>query len=188
MDVGFKTEVFVKFRKNQDFPGPALAPLKEVQALMMLAIKDFFSEKLSPEYLPWRDLAAALWHSFPTSPTFKPDTVMVKLKNIYDNSEENIFKFTVVLLKRPQFYHNSTDPFFAMWSDPESDLDDEEETEMIYCFDVTVTAVVIDTLEKSSALVVGKMKNPQNLMVYGRPLPNDLLSLIQTLSDQNIDD
>ena len=91
-------------------------------------------------------------------------------------------------MKRPQFYPKSTDPFFAMWSDPESDLDDEEETEMIYCFDVTVTAVVIDTLEKSSALVVGKMKNPQNLMVYGRPLPNDLLSLIQTLSDQNIDD
>ena len=39
---------------------------------------------------------------------------------------------------------------------------------MIYCFDVTVTVVVIDTLEKSSALVVGKMKNPQTLMVFGK--------------------
>ena len=61
-------------------------------------------------------------------------------------------------------------------------------TEMIYCFDVTVTVVVIDTLEKSSALVVGKMKNPQTLMVFGRPLPENLLSLVQTLSDENIGD
>lgn len=59
---------------------------------------------------------------------------------------------------------------------------------MIYCFDVTVTVVVIDTLEKSSALVVGKMKNPQTLMVFGRPLPENLLSLVQTLSDENIGD
>ena len=49
------TQVFVKFRKNQNFPGPAFAPLKKARALMMLAIKDFFSEELSPEHLPWRD-------------------------------------------------------------------------------------------------------------------------------------
>ena len=48
---------------------------------------------------------------------------MVKLQNIHDNRGENYFKFTVVLLKRPQFYPKSTDPFFAMWSDPESDLE-----------------------------------------------------------------
>ena len=36
------TQVFVKFRKNQNFPGPAFAPLKKTRALMMLAIKDFF--------------------------------------------------------------------------------------------------------------------------------------------------
>ena len=113
---------------------------------------------------------------------------MVKLQNIHDNRGENYFEFTVVLLKRPQFYPKSIDPFFAMWSDPESDLDEEEGTEMIYCFDVTVTVVVIDTLEKSSALVVGKMKNPQTLMVFGRPSPENLLSLVQTLSDENIGD
>ena len=124
----------------------------------------------------------------PSGPTLKPDTVMVKLQNIHDNRGENYFEFTVVLLKRPQFYPKSTDPFFAMWSDPESDLDEEEGTEMIYCFDVTMTVVVIDTLEKSSALVVGKMKNPQTLMVFGRPLPENLLSLVQTLSDENIGD
>ena len=48
---------------------------------------------------------------------------MVKLQNIHDSRGENYFKFTVVLLKRPQFYPKSIDPFFAMWSDPESDLD-----------------------------------------------------------------
>ena len=36
------TQVFVKFRKNQNFPGSAFAPLKKTRALMMLAIKDFF--------------------------------------------------------------------------------------------------------------------------------------------------
>ena len=117
------TQVFVKFRKNQNFPGSAFAPLKKARALMMLAIKDFFSEELSPEHLPWRDHVSALWHTLPSGPTLKPDTVMVKLQNIHDNRGENYFKFTVVLLKRLQFYPKSIDPFFAMWSDPESDLE-----------------------------------------------------------------
>ena len=62
---------------------------------MMLAIKDFFSEELSPEHLPLRDLVSALWHTLPSGPTLKPDTVMVKLQNIHDNRGENYFKFTV---------------------------------------------------------------------------------------------
>ena len=77
LDVGFKTEVFVKFRKNPIFSGPALAPLKKARAAMMLAVKDFFSVEHSPEPLPWLDLATALWHTIPAGPTFKPDSVMV---------------------------------------------------------------------------------------------------------------
>ena len=41
---------------------------------------------------------------------------------------------------------------------PESDLDDEVE-EVIFCFDVTDSVVVMDTLQNSSALIVAKMKN-----------------------------
>ena len=96
-----------------------MAPLKGIRAAMLLEIKTFFSKPLEPEYDPARDLAEALWFGLPPSTTFKPNTVMVKVKN-YDDKEENVFKFTVVLLKRPQLYPNSTDAFFSMWSKPES--------------------------------------------------------------------
>ena len=56
------TQVFVKFRKNQNFPGSAFAPLKKTRALMMLAIKDFFSEELSPEHLPSRSCFSLVAH------------------------------------------------------------------------------------------------------------------------------
>ena len=117
--MGFNTEVFVKFKKKDTSPCPAMAPLKGIRAAMLLEIKTFFSKPLEPEYDPARDLAEALWFSLPPSTTFKPNTVMVKVKN-YDDKEENVFKFTVVLLKRPQLYPNSTDAFFSMWSEPES--------------------------------------------------------------------
>ena len=70
---------------------------------------------------------------------------------------------------------------------PESDLDDEVE-EVIFCFDVTVSVVVMDTLQNSSALIVAKMKNSKELLVNGRPLPKKILAFLHSLSDEDIVD
>ena len=70
---------------------------------------------------------------------------------------------------------------------PESDLDDEEE-EVIFCFDVTVSVLVMDTLQNSSALIVAKMKNSEELLVNGRPLPKKILAFLHSLSDEDIVD
>ena len=70
---------------------------------------------------------------------------------------------------------------------PESDLDDEVE-EVIFFFDVTVSVVVMDTLQNSSALIVAKMKNSEELLVNGRPLPKKILAFLHSLSDEDIVD
>ena len=70
---------------------------------------------------------------------------------------------------------------------PESDLDDEVE-EVIFCFDVTVSVVVMDTLQNSSAFIVAKMKNSEELLVNGRPLPKKILAFLHSLSDKDIVD
>ena len=70
---------------------------------------------------------------------------------------------------------------------PESDLDDEVE-EVIFCFDVTDSVVVMDTLQNSSALIVAKMKNSEELLVNGRPLPKKILAFLHSLSDEDIVD
>ena len=70
---------------------------------------------------------------------------------------------------------------------PESDLDDEEE-EVIFCFDVTVSVLVMDTLQNSSAFIVAKMKNSEELLVNGRPLPKKILAFLHSLSDEDIVD
>ena len=70
---------------------------------------------------------------------------------------------------------------------PERDLDDEEE-EVIFCFDVTVSVLVMDTLQNSSAFIVAKMKNSEELLVNGRPLPKKILAFLHSLSDKDIVD
>ena len=70
---------------------------------------------------------------------------------------------------------------------PESDLDDEVE-EVIFCFDVTVSVLVMDTLQNSSAFIVAKMKNSEELLVNGRPLPKKILAFLHSLSDEDIVD
>ena len=70
---------------------------------------------------------------------------------------------------------------------PESDLDDDEE-EVIFCFDVTVSVLVMDTLQNSSAFIVAKMKNSEELLVNGRPLPKKILAFLHSLSDEDIVD
>ena len=70
---------------------------------------------------------------------------------------------------------------------PESDLDDEVE-EVIFFFDVTVSVVVMDTLQNSSALIVAKMKNSEELLVNGEPLPKKILAFLHSLSDEDIVD
>ena len=189
MNAGFKTKVFVKFKNNQSWQGTTLPPLKEARADMMQAVKDFFSEEHSPEQLPWLELATALWHTIPAGPTFKPSSVMIKLKNIVGGRGGENFKFTVQAHQRPQFCPNSTDEFYGWWSEPESDLGSEEETELLDCFDVSAKVLEINTLEKACAEVVaGKVENLETLIINGRMLPKNLIALVQALFDENIDD
>ena len=63
-----------------------------------------------------------------------------------------------------------------------------EVEEVIFCFDVTVSVVVMDTLQNSSALIVAKMKNSEELLVNGRPLPKKILAFLHSLSDEDIVD
>ena len=93
------------------------------------------------------------------------------------------------MIKRPQFYPNWIDPFFADWSDPESDDEsvNAEVKQVFFCMQVTVNLIQIDTLEKASALVVTKMKNPESLTVFGKPIPNKILSIVHNLTSKNLE-
>ena len=96
----------------------------------------------------------------------------------------------VLVIKRPQFYPNWIDPFFADWSDPESDDEsgDVDVEQVFFCMQVTVNLIQIDTLEKASALVATKMKNPESRTVFGKPIPNKILSIVHNLTSKDLED
>ena len=147
----------------------------------MAAVKNFFAEELQPEYDPWRDLAGSLW--FAVENILAVEKVMIKLKNIEEDRGSGKFKFSVLVIKRPDLYPNWTDPFYADWSEPDSDDydDDGPEEQVFYCTLVTVDIIKIDSLQKMSGLVVSKMETPEALLVDGKPMPNRLLSIVQNL-------
>ena len=99
---------------------------------MMAAVKNFFAEELQPEYDPWRDLAGRLWFAVEN---ILVEKVMIKLKNIEEDRGSGKFKFSVLVIKRPDLYPNWTDPFYADWSEPDSDddYDDGPKEQVFYC-------------------------------------------------------
>ena len=104
----------------------------------MAAVKNFFAEELQPEYDPWHDLAKSLWFAVENILAF--EKVMIKLKNIEEDRGSGKFKFSVLVIKRPDLYPDWTDPFYADWSEPDSDDydDDGPEEQVSYCTLVTV--------------------------------------------------
>ena len=165
-------------------------PPPEAREKMMLKVKELFSEEIKTEVSPWVDLAASLWGVVQQLPLFNEERMMVKIKDIDEDRASGQFKCRVLVIKRPQFYPNWIDPFFADWSDPESDDEsgDVEIEQVFFCIQVTVNLIKIDTLEKASALVVTKMKNPESLTVCGKPMPKKILSIVHNLTSKNLED
>ena len=97
------------------------------------SIRFQISTILQPEYAPWRDLAGTLY--FAVENILEQEKVMIKLKNIEEEREKGKFNFSVFVIKRPDLYPNWTDPFYADWSEPDSDNDYEDgpEEQIFYC-------------------------------------------------------
>ena len=78
------------------------------------------------------------------------------------------------LCKRPEVY--------PTWNG-ESD-EEEAPPEVYFCMKVSVKIVPMDSLQKSSGLLVAKM-NPDELLVEGKPMPRRLLSFVKDLASKD---
>ena len=76
----FPTHVFVTLNKEGSFS----CPPEEFREKMMAALKINFLEKLQEE--PWSDLEATLCYEVQQIPLFKEKRMMLKLRNISDES------------------------------------------------------------------------------------------------------
>ena len=112
MVYSFPTEVVVTMKKVEGHSSPPVEFWKK----MMVAVNDFFDEKLEEE--PWSNLEATLWYVVQRLPLFKEQRMMVKLKNIRDDRESREFAFRVFLCKRPEVYPS--------WNFDDPVSDDEE--------------------------------------------------------------
>ena len=97
---------------------------------------------------------------------------MVKLKNILDDKKSREFEFKVFLTKRPDIY-----PY---WDDPGSD-EEEVPSDVFFGMKVNVKVESIDSLKKSSGLLVANM-TPDNLLFEEKPMPKILLSYVKNLA------
>ena len=80
------------------------------------------------------------------------------------------------------------DPYFADWTDPESDDDLKGPDEEIFsCLSVCLEIIQMDTLQKCSAFMLAKMKkSPETLIVEDKPLPKQIQSLILSFISQDL--
>ena len=101
-----------------------------------------------------------------------------KLKNIRDDRESKEFAFRVLLCKRPEIYPS--------WNldDPESDQEEAPQNPF-FCMQVSVKVLSIDSLQKKSGLVVGKLLEENvPLLVEGRPMPKSVVAYVQDLTSK----
>ena len=181
-------EVSVKLRNGDGYPSPS----QEVRKIMMIELKAFFTKELEADIEPWRDLAASLWFALQNTYFFKKEKVLIKIKETEEDRKNGHFKFKIFFLKRPDlhptFNTNWMDPYFADWTEPESDDDQDGPIEEIFssvcvCLDITQ----MDTLQKCSAFMLAKMKkSPETLSVEGKPLPKQMKSFILSFVSQDL--
>ena len=76
------------------------------------------------------------------------ERMMVKLKNIRDEKASGEFEFKVFWTNRPEIYPN--------WNDPECD-EEEVPSDVFFGMKVNVKVESIDSLKKSSGLLVPKI-------------------------------
>ena len=118
--------------------------------------------------------------------------VLIKIKETEENRKNAHFKFKIFFLKRPDlhpaFNPKWIDPYFADWTEPESDDDLEGPDEEIFsCVSVCLAVIQMDTLQKCSAFMLAKMKkSPEALIVGDKPLPKQILNLILSFISQDL--
>ena len=90
--------------------------------------------------------------------------------------ESGEFEFKVFLTKRPEVYPN--------WDEPESD-EEEVPSDVFFGMKVNVKVESIDSLKKSSGLLVANM-TPDNLLFEEKPMPKILLSYVKNLASKDM--
>ena len=166
----FPSQVIVTLEEVESFS----CPPGEFRDIMTGQLKISFGRKLQPEI--WGDLEADLWASVQRLTLFKKLRLRVKLKSMTENKEEGHFNFKVFFTKRPA-------GLCGRW-----EMDDEDEEaplDVIFCMEVTVKVALIDSLQKSSALLVGKMK-PEFQVWEGKPLPKTLTSFVNGMMTKDL--
>ena len=181
-------EISIKLRNVEGYPSPS----QEVREIMMIKLKAFFMKELEADLEPWRDLAACLWFALQNTDFFNEEKVLIKIKETEENRKNAHFKFKICSLKRPDlhpaFNPKWIDPYFADWTEPESDDDLEGPDEEIFsCVSVCLAVIQMDTLQKCSAFMLAKMKkSPEALIVGDKPLPKQILNLILSFISQDL--
>ena len=152
----FSNQVIITMKPLENFSSPP----GEFRDKMTGELKIFFGRKLAPDI--WADLERSLWASVQKLPLFKQQKLMVQLKSMTE--EKGNFNFKLYLTKRPD-----------VW--PRWDLDEASEDD--------TKVVRMDSLQKSSALLIGKMK-PEFQIYNGKPLPKILHSLVNDLTNKDL--
>ena len=165
----FPTHVFVSLNKEGSFS----CPPKEFREKMIVALEEFFGEKLEEE--PWGMVQATLWYVVQRLPLFKEKRMMVKLRNISDDRENGEFSFQVFLTKRPEVY-----PTWGGESDEE-----EAPPDVFFSMRASVKIVAMDSLQKSCGVLLAKMK-PDELLFEGKSMPKILLSFVKNLASKDM--
>ena len=152
----FSNQVIITMKPLENFSSPP----GEFRDKMTGELKIFFGRKLAPDI--WADLERSLWASVQKLPLSKQQKLMVQLKSMTE--EKGNFNFKLYLTKRPD-----------VW--PRWDLDEASEDD--------TKVVRMDSLQKCSALLIGKMK-PEFQIYNGKPLPKILHSLVNDLTNKDL--
>ena len=156
----FSNQVIITMKPLENFSSPP----GEFRDKMTGELKIFFGRKLAPDI--WADLERSLWVSVQELPLFKQQKLIpkwwVQLKSMTE--EKGNFNFKLYLTKRPDVW--------PRWDLDEASKDDTK-------------VVRMDSLQKCSALLIGKMK-PEFQIYNGKPLPKILHSLVNDLTNKDL--
>ena len=168
----FPIQVIVTLENEEGFS----CPPGEFRVRMTEQLKVSFGRKLQPEM--WGDLEADLWASVQRLPLFKQQKLMVKLRSMKENKEDGYYNFKVFLTKRPDVW-----PRWEFMHEVSEDAG--APPEVFFSMEVTVNVVTMDSLQKSSALLVGKM-SPEFQVWEGQPLPKILKTFVNSLITKDL--
>ena len=166
----FSNQVIITLKPLENFS----CPPEELRDKMTGELKVFFGRKLAPDI--WADLERSLWASVQKLPLFKQQKLMVQLKSMTE--EKGNFNFKLYLTKRPDVW--------PRWDLDEASEDDEAvPADVLFAMVVNTKVVRMDSLQKCSALLIGKMK-PEFQIYNRKPLPKILHSLVNDLTNKDL--